>query len=158
MAVPLSPARPGSEERLARMVQVPTVAANGDEPFDRFFAVLAAEYPLVHQHLTLETVTDRGLLYHWEGASAERPIVLMAHYDVVPVEADGWEDDPFSGRIHDGIVWGRGTLDDKGPLLVVIEATEEQERESLSHGQRVRPAGRAILSRGRHRSMSRSGD
>src|SRR4051812_31571905 len=118
MALPLSPARPGSDERLSRMVRVPTVATGGDEPFDPFVALLAADYPLAHSHLTLETVTDRGLLYHWKGRSNERPVVLMAHYDVVPVEADGWDDDPFSGSIRDGIVWGRGTLDDKGPLLV----------------------------------------
>ena len=120
----LSPARPGSAERLARMIQLQTVATNGDGPFDEFAALLAAEYPLVHQHLALETVTDRGLLYTWKGASSERPLVLMAHYDVVPVEAAGWSDDPFSGSIRDGAVWGRGTLDDKGPLLVVIEAVE----------------------------------
>ena len=124
MAPPLSPARQGSDERLARMVQVPTIATNGDEPFERFAALLATDYPLVHSRLTLETVTDRGLLYHWKGASAERPVVLMAHYDVVPVEADGWDDDPFAGTIRDGVVWGRGTLDDKGPLLVIIEAVE----------------------------------
>jgi carboxypeptidase PM20D1 len=106
------------------MVQVPTVASNGNAPFEAFEALLAADYPLVHTRLTREKVTDRGLLYHWKGASAERPVVLMAHYDVVPAEAEAWSDDPFSGRISDGVVWGRGTLDDKGPLLVVIEAVE----------------------------------
>ena len=124
MAASLSPARAGSAERLARMIQLQTVATNGDAPFDEFVALLAAEYPLVHQHLALETVTDRGLLYTWKGASSERPLVLMAHYDVVPVEAAGWNDDPFGGAIRDGKVWGRGALDDKGPLLVVIEAVE----------------------------------
>ena len=124
MAASLSPARAGSAERLARMIQLQTVATNGDAPFDEFVALLAAEYPLVHQHLARETVTDRGLLYTWKGASSERPLVLMAHYDVVPVEAAGWNDDPFGGAIRDGKVWGRGALDDKGPLLVVLEAVE----------------------------------
>ena len=124
MATPLSPARPGSAERLSRMVQLATVAGTGDAPFEAFVTLLAADYPLVHRHLTLETVTDRGLLYTWKGASSERPVVLMAHYDVVPVEAEGWSEDAFGGVIRDGVVWGRGTLDDKGPLLVVIEAVE----------------------------------
>ncbi|MEK8225998.1 M20/M25/M40 family metallo-hydrolase [Oerskovia sp. M15] len=48
----------------------------------------------------------------------------MAHYDVVPVEAEDWSGDPFSGEIRDGAVWGRGTLDDKGSLVVVLEAVE----------------------------------
>lgn len=124
MAAPLSPARAGSGERLSRLVQVPTVATNGDAPFAEFVALLAELYPLVHERLSLETVTDRGLLYVWKGATSERPVVLMAHYDVVPVEPEGWSDDPFSGRLDAGIVWGRGTLDDKGALLVILEAVE----------------------------------
>lgn len=124
MAVTLSPAREGSGERLAQLVRVPTVANTGDGPFEEFVALLAELYPLVHSRLTVETVTDRGLLFHWKGASRERPVVLMAHYDVVPVEPQGWDDDPFSGTIRDGVVWGRGTLDDKGALLVILEAAE----------------------------------
>ena len=59
------------------------------------------------------------------GAATEIRCVLMAHYDVVPaVEDDGWTFPPFEGRIHDGSVHGRGTLDDKGPLLVLLEAVE----------------------------------
>lgn len=124
MTAELSPGRAGSAQRLSRMIQIETVQTNGDEPFEAFVALLAAEYPLVHERLTLEHVTDRGLLYHWRGASSERPVVLMAHYDVVPAPANDWTDHPFSGTVADGVVWGRGALDDKGPLLVVIEAVE----------------------------------
>jgi carboxypeptidase PM20D1 len=49
----------------------------------------------------------------------------MAHYDVVPVdESDDWTHPPFAGVIADGVVHGRGALDDKGPLIVVLEAVE----------------------------------
>ena len=49
----------------------------------------------------------------------------MAHVDVVPArEGEGWSVPPFEGRVADGRVWGRGALDDKGPLLVVLEAVE----------------------------------
>ena len=121
--------RPGAPERLARMVQLPTVSAELDRrglaDFDRFRELIAELYPLVHEHLAFEQVTDLGLLYHWRGRGAGDPVVLMAHYDVVPaVEADGWTFPPFEGRIHDGSVHGRGTLDDKGPLLVLLEAVE----------------------------------
>lgn len=126
----MSTVRPGIAERLSQMIQLPTVSAEleqrGLEPFDAFVRLLAEQYPLVHEHLTLEHHTDFGLLFHWAGRdAASDPLVLMAHYDVVPVdESDPWTYPPFEGRIADGSVYGRGALDDKGPLIVVIEAVE----------------------------------
>ena len=124
MPASLSPVRDGMSERLSRMLRLQTTATNGDEPFAQFETLLAEEYPRVHARLALERVTDRGLLFCWKGHSAERPVVLMAHYDVVPAVADDWASDPFSGGVRDGAVWGRGSLDDKGPLLVILEAVE----------------------------------
>lgn len=121
--------RPGIAERLSRMIQLPTVSAELDQrgmaPFDAFVALLTELYPLVHEHLTLERHTNLGLLYRWPGRTTADPVVLMAHFDVVPVdETDSWTYPPFEGRIADGHVHGRGALDDKGPLIVVIEAVE----------------------------------
>ncbi len=121
--------RPGIAERLARMIQLPTVSAEieqrGMAPFDAFADLLAELYPLTHEQLTLEKHTDLGLLLHWKGTGSGDPVVLMAHYDVVPVdESDAWTYPPFEGRIADGSVYGRGALDDKGPLIVVIDAVE----------------------------------
>lgn len=126
----MSTARPGIAERLSRMIQLPTVSAEiahrGHEPFTAFEQLLAELYPRVHRHLELEKHTDLGLLLRWKGRdAASDPVVLMAHYDVVPVdESDAWTHPPFDGRIADGRVYGRGALDDKGPLIVVIEAVE----------------------------------
>ncbi|MDQ0613930.1 carboxypeptidase PM20D1 [Microbacterium sp. W4I4] len=126
----MSTVRPGIAARLSQMIQLPTVSAEleqrGLEPFDAFVRLLAAQYPLVHEHLALERHTDLGLLFHWAGREpASDPLVLMAHYDVVPVdESDPWNYPPFEGRIADGSVYGCGALDDKGPLIVVIEAVE----------------------------------
>ena len=123
--------RPGIAERLSRMIQLPTVSAEleqrGSDPFEGFVSLIAAEYPLVHEHLTLERHTEFGLLFRWagRGASSDGPVVLMAHYDVVPAdEGDAWTHPPFAGVIEGGRVHGRGALDDKGPLIVVIEAVE----------------------------------
>lgn len=111
------------------MVQLPTVSAElaerGLADFERFPMLLGELYPLVSEHLELEQVTELGLLYRWRGHGDGDPLVLMAHFDVVPAaEHDGWRVPPFEGRIADGAVWGRGTLDDKGPLLVILEAVE----------------------------------
>lgn len=112
------------------MIQLPTVSAEldarGPEPFEAFVALLAELYPRIHAELALERITDFGLLYRWPGANDNAdPVVLMAHYDVVPVdEADPWTYPPFEGRIAGGSVYGRGALDDKGPLVVLLDAVE----------------------------------
>ncbi len=122
--------RTGAPERLSRMIQLPTVSAEidsrGTAPFENFVALLADLYPLVHERLELERITEFGLLFRWAGVSASAaPVVLMAHYDVVPVDgSDDWTHPPFAGAIENGWVHGRGALDDKGPLLVILEAVE----------------------------------
>lgn len=123
--------RPGMAERLSRLVQVPTVSAEldrrGHEPFEQLITLLAELYPRVHAQLELTRHTGLGLLYRWRGRTdaPDGPVVLMAHFDVVPVdESDAWTHPPFAGRIAGGWVYGRGTLDDKGPLLVILEAVE----------------------------------
>src|SRR5918995_6670914 len=83
--------RPAVGERLSRMIRLPTVSAEldarGIQPFEEFVALLAELYPLVHARLELERITEFGLLFRWAGMTAsESPVVLMAHYDVVPVD------------------------------------------------------------------------
>ena len=112
------------------MIQLPTVSAEldarGPQPFEAFVTLIAELYPLVHEHLALERITEFGLLFRWAGvAASDQPVVLMAHYDVVPVDkSDDWTYPPFEGRVEDGWVYGRGALDDKGPLAVILEAVE----------------------------------
>jgi len=83
---------PPIAERLSRMIQLPTVSAELDErgsaPFEDFVALIAELYPRVHAELTLERHTDFGLLFHWAGqcTAADGPLVLLAHYYVVPVD------------------------------------------------------------------------
>ncbi len=48
-----------------------------------------------------------------KGTGEKRPIILLNHIDVVPVEKKDWEVDPFAGIIRDGYLYGRGALDDK---------------------------------------------
>ncbi|MFD5600230.1 M20/M25/M40 family metallo-hydrolase [Leucobacter sp. NPDC058333] len=121
---------PGAAQRLSRMIQIPTVSAEiserGSAPFEQFITLLEELYPGVHRHLERERITELGLLFRWRGADASLdPAVLMAHFDVVPVDpSDAWTYPPFDGQIADGFVYGRGALDDKGPLLVVLEAVE----------------------------------
>ncbi len=114
--------------KLQALVRIPTVshrepALVDDRAFDAFLVELAAQFPLLHARLELTRIHTHGLLFHWRGRSAERPVVLMAHLDVVPVEG-AWQHPPFAAAIEDGVLWGRGTLDDKGCLAGISEAVE----------------------------------
>jgi carboxypeptidase PM20D1 len=126
-----TPVRAGIAERLSRLVAVPTVSAErdelGSEPFEDLVALLARSYPLVHERLEFERIGESGLVYRWPGADADAaPVVLMAHWDVVPVtgQESEWTHPPFGGVIAGGFVHGRGTLDDKGALCALLEAVE----------------------------------
>jgi carboxypeptidase PM20D1 len=93
--------------------------------FQRFHAWLARTYPLAHAALRRETVSEHSLLYTWEGTDAGlKPILLMAHQDVVPADERSWTVDPFAGVIRDGYVWGRGAWDNKSTLTAHFEAIE----------------------------------
>jgi carboxypeptidase PM20D1 len=98
-------------------------------PFLQLHQYLQVAYPLVHQHLQREVINKYTLLYHWKGSNESlRPILLMAHMDVVPVEEATlplWKTDPFAGTIKDSCIWGRGAWDDKFNLVSMLEATEK---------------------------------
>ena len=113
--------------KLQALVRIPTVshrdpALVDTAAFDRLLAELERQFPRLHQ-LELTRIPTHALLFRWPGASSGRPVVLMAHLDVVPVEG-GWRHPPFSAVIEDGSVWGRGTLDDKGCVAAICEAVE----------------------------------
>jgi carboxypeptidase PM20D1 len=120
-------------ERLAGAVRVPTIAHEDPAAFDReafrdLHAYLNRAFPRVHRALRTETVGEHSLLYTWPGknASAE-PILPMGHLDVVPIEPGTekqWQQPPFSGRIVDGFIWGRGAIDNKSAVLGILEAVE----------------------------------
>ena len=70
-------------------------------------------------------VSDSGrptLIARVEGPRDRPALVLLSHSDVVPVEEDGWTQDPFGAEIVDGYMWGRGTLDMKSMIVMYAAA------------------------------------
>ena len=119
--------------RLRELIRIPTISRlevdeTRWEVFDDFIAAIERLYPRVHSALELELVAGHTALFRWPGAEAGEPSVLMAHYDVVAAEDSGWEHPPFgaelTGEGDEQLIWGRGTLDDKGALVAILEAVE----------------------------------
>ena len=86
-------------------------------------------YPLCHTKLTRKVINDFSFIYTWEGTDTTlAPYVLMAHMDVVPVEAateSKWKVAPFSGAIVNDTIWGRGAADDKVAVIAIMESVEK---------------------------------
>ncbi len=130
-APPIDQARAG--QRLSEAIRFKTIshqdaAENDLAEWDRLHAWLASTYPAAHAAMTREIIGGKTLFYTWQGSDpALRPIVLMAHQDVVPVTAGtegDWKHPPFDGIIAEDAVWGRGSIDDKGSLVAIFEGVE----------------------------------
>ncbi len=117
-------------EHLAACIRCPTVPLDekgtpDPEAFKQLHKMLADTYPLVHQKLRREVVNGYSLLYIWQGTRGDlEPVMLMAHQDVVSADPTEWTHPPFEGKIADGFIWGRGTLDIKNQLIGIMEAAE----------------------------------
>jgi len=115
--------------RLAELVKCKTVSYNDkaledNSEFEKLIALLPKIYPNVFKTCEYKELPDRALLFRWQGKNDGEPAVLMAHYDVVPVNEDMWDKPPFEAILEDGVLWGRGTLDTKVTFGGVLSAAE----------------------------------
>ncbi len=79
-----------------------------------------------------EPSSARGnLLATLKGNGKKRPILLLSHIDVVPVEKGRWTVDPFAGIIQDGYLYGRGAIDDKSMGIIEMMALLILKREKI---------------------------
>ena len=120
---------PAAVDALGRLVRCKTVSyydktQEDDREFEKLIALLPELYPQVTKTCQLTRLPDRGLLYRWQGREPGPAAVLMAHYDVVPVDEANWEKPAFEALIEDGVMWGRGTLDTKVTFNGILSAAE----------------------------------
>ena len=124
-------------QKLADAIKIPTISF--DKTADKLRHFDAAAFLKFHQHLqnafplvdkiAKKTVINQySLIFHLPGQNpALKPVLLLSHMDVVPVDQHTraqWTHEPFSGDITDEAIWGRGTIDDKGGLIALMQATE----------------------------------
>lgn len=127
----------GYAERLSGAIQHPTI--NHYQPtidsavFAKFHEFLQHSFPLVFKKAELIKFDHFALLFYIKGSDTiQKPVVLLAHQDVVPVDSSQWHFAPFKGQMDQTHIMGRGTLDDKGSLMAILEAVEKMLSEGFS--------------------------
>ncbi|HEU4748804.1 MAG TPA: M20/M25/M40 family metallo-hydrolase [Gemmatimonadaceae bacterium] len=102
--------------RLQDLIRFDTTNPPGNEmPLAQYLdSVLRAEG--IETTLFEPDTSRAALIGRIRGTGEARPVMLLAHMDVVGVERANWSCDPFAGEVRDGYVYGRGAIDDKGML------------------------------------------
>lgn len=116
---------------LAEAIKFKTISSESARDFDSLQFILLSDfltssYPEVEKTLTKKIINKYSYIYRWQGSNTQlRPVILTAHSDVVPVpetDLNNWDAPPFSGIIRDGVLWGRGAMDDKVGVIGILEA------------------------------------
>ncbi len=116
-----------------QVVEIPTVQGRGEVP--RLIALLSDK--LRAEGLTDITVKPygetAGMIVRWPAAKRTKlkPILLMAHLDVVEAKRTDWQDDPFIFREKDGYYWGRGSVDNKAGVVAIIRSLIDLKRSGM---------------------------
>jgi len=113
--------------KLSKLIQFETISIRDKDQsskFREFHKVIESQFPNVFKHLEKIDI-DGNLLMKWKGKNPKLdPIILISHQDVVEATGD-WKYPPFSGKIVDDKLFGRGALDIKSGILCFYQAVEE---------------------------------
>ena len=116
-------------KEFSEMIKVETLsyqkAIDNIEKFNELHDVMKKLFPNVFNKLEVKEFKGGSLLIKWVGKLHDKPMVLMAHQDVVPADSNDWKHQPFSGKIENDEIYGRGTLDTKSTLYAFFKAIEE---------------------------------
>ena len=87
----------------------------------------------------LETYDCDGYAGHADFAGTGKQVLgILGHLDVVPAKAEEWVHPPFAGEVHDGKLFGRGTMDDKGPMIACLFAVKALKEAGFKPSKTVR--------------------
>lgn len=89
------------------------------------------------EKLGFKTVNVDGYAGYAEIGEGEEYVASLGHLDLVP-EGDGWMHPPYGAEIHDGKMYGRGTSDDKGPVVACLYALKALKDANLPMSKRIR--------------------
>ena len=98
----------------------------------------ALKYVLkLSSELGFEVANFDGYAGHAEIGNGDETVGVLVHLDVVP-EGEGWTYPPYAAEIHDDKIFGRGTIDDKGPAIAVLYAMKAIKESGLDINKKIR--------------------
>lgn len=117
------------------LIRIPSVNNGGGDGDERAVAQYVAEFlkkcgldPVVYQ----SAPTRVSVVARIKGSNPTRPgLVLHGHLDTVPADAKDWREDPWSGEIIDGEIWGRGAVDMKDMDAMILAIAEDWHQRSF---------------------------
>ncbi len=126
-------------EILQKLIQFNTTNPPGDEAECIAYIRGLLSDAGIESTILAKTANRPNLIARIKGAGKAKPILLYGHVDVVTTENQKWEHPPFEGKLVDGVVWGRGALDMKGGVAMMLAAFLRVKAEGLQ------PAGDILL-------------
>lgn len=107
-------------DRYRALIQIDTSSPPGNETK----AVEYLQKALMAEGIPVQTFAlnpnRANLVARLKGNGSKRPLLILAHTDVVPVQREKWPVNPFGAIMRDGYVWGRGSMDDKPHLTAML--------------------------------------
>ena len=109
-------------ELLQRLIRFDTTNPPGNEQECIAFIEQLLRDAGIESSLYARDPERPSLIARLAGRGAAPPLLLYGHVDVVSTAGQRWQHDPFAGEIHDGCVWGRGAVDMKGGVAMMLSA------------------------------------
>ena len=119
---------------LQQLIRINTVNPPGNEMAVARYLKATLDAEGIETHLFEPAPNRAALVARIRGNGEKRPVIIMAHMDVVGVEREGWSVDPFEGVVKDGYLYGRGAIDDKGMLAANLQTMLLLKRHSVDAG------------------------
>jgi dipeptidase, putative len=107
-----------STQELVKIKSIQEEAREG-MPYGKSVAMTLDKALEISKNLGFKIVNMDGYVGYAEYGEGEDYVAILGHLDVVP-EGDGWIYPPYGAEIHDGKMYGRGTMDDKAPIVAAL--------------------------------------
>jgi acetylornithine deacetylase/succinyl-diaminopimelate desuccinylase-like protein len=117
---------------LSRYIQIDTTNPPGNEIKAAQFLASVLERDGIDARI-IESAPGRANLYaRLKGDGSKKAVAMMHHMDVVPAVAEQWLEAPFSGTVKEGVIWGRGARDNKGPGIMELMTLLTLKRQNVA--------------------------